>query len=80
MPNDSTPALQQVLIELRNLGIQHPRDSDVYKAIRWLLAEHAYARLSEASSSQGIALANMRQEAAYWKEQLQLTQKEKENG
>lgn len=62
-------ALQLVRSELGALGAG--TDSRAYAAIRWLLAEHAYTRLQEASNSLGIALDNMRREAVYWKEEIQ---------
>ena len=64
-------ALQAVLIELEALGIKNARNTPIYAVIRWLLAEHAYIRLQESSSSTGIALANMRREAASWKEKYE---------
>ena len=83
MPHEAT-ALQAVVMELEALGIKNPRNSPIYAVIRWSLAEHAYVRLQESSSSTGIALANMRREAASWKEKYEqmdgLTTKEVEDG
>lgn len=78
MISEQTPALQQVLLEMTRLGIPNPRDSTLYRAIRWLMAEHAYIRLQESSSSTGTALSNMRREAAYWKAELESPTKQED--
>ena len=60
-------AMQIVQAELELQGVTDVRTSRVWAAIRWLLAEHSYVKLQEASSSLGVALSNERREAAHWK-------------
>jgi len=66
--NEEPTALQAVLMEMEALGVKNPRETTLYAAIRWLVAESSYARLGESTSAAGTALSNMRREAAHWKE------------
>jgi len=78
--NEEPTALQVVLLEITNAGIVNPRGSRLWAAIRWLVAESAYARIGETTSAAGTALTNMRREAAHWKGLYESTPEEFSKG
>lgn len=49
----------------------HVRQTRLWAVIRLVVADEAHRQLSDASGALGIAITNLRRDAAYWREKIE---------